>query len=102
MPVGITVDVHDTLYVTNATAPGTVEEYRSGQSTPYRTISDKLAYPEDVVVNRKGWLYIELGYTSGEQAILEFQPHSLKASSREITKGFFNPQGLAYYPPLLP
>lgn len=103
VPVGIAVDVHDTLYVTNATAPGTVEEYRSRQSKPYRTISDKLAYPEDVVVNRKGWLYVsDSGYTSGEQAILEFPPHSLKPSSREVTKGFFNPQGLAYYPPVLP
>ena len=39
---------------------------------------------------------------SGGQAILEFPPRSLKPSSREITKGFFNPEGLAYYPPVLP
>lgn len=103
VPVGITVDAHDTLYVTNSTAPGSVEEYRSGQSTPYRVITDELVYPEDVVVNKNGWLYVSnSGYESDQQAILEFPPRSLKPSSREITKGFFNPQGLAYYPPVLP
>lgn len=103
VPVGIAVDASGTLYVTNSTAPGNVEEYRSGQSKPYRTISDKLIYPEDVVVNKNGWLYVSnSGYNSDQQAILEFPPRSLKPSSREVTKGFFNPQGLAYYPPVLP
>jgi hypothetical protein len=59
--------------------------------------------PITVVVGKNGWLYVAVwGYTSGQQAILEFQPHSLKPSARKITKGFFFPQGLAYYPPLLP
>ncbi len=102
-PVGIAVDVHDTLYVTNSTAPGSIEEYRSGQSTPYRAITDELVYPEDIAVNKKGWLYVaNSGYRTDEQAILEFPPHSLRPSSKEITEGFFNPQGLAYFPPVLP
>jgi serine/threonine protein kinase, bacterial len=102
-PVGIAVDAHDTLYVTNSTAPGNVEEYRFGQRTPYRAITDELVYPEDVVVGKNGWLYVaNSGYSSDQQAILEFPPGSMKPSSREITKGFFNPQGLAYYPPVLP
>jgi sugar lactone lactonase YvrE len=107
-PVGMAVDAHDTLYVTNVDAsgskpPGNVEEYRAGQSKPLRTITDEMVNPITVVVGKNGWLYVAVwGYTSGQQAILEFQPHSLKPSARKITKGFFFPQGLAYYPPLLP
>ena len=107
-PVGIAVDANDILYVANFTlgrsnVAGNVEEYRAGQSTPYQTLTDKLIHPIDVVVNKKGWLYVaDWGDTTGEQVIREFPPHSLKPSSREITKGFFSPQGLAYYPPLLP
>jgi hypothetical protein len=103
VPVGIAVDSHGTLYVVNASASGSVEEYPSGQSKPYRTITDGLAYPENVVVNKSGRLYVaNSGHTSGQQAVLEFPPRSLKPSSKEIAKGFFNPQGLAYYPPVLP
>lgn len=102
-PVGIAIDAHDTLYVTNGAESGSVEEYRSGQSKPYRSITDELVYPEDVVVDKAGWLYVaNSGRSSDDQAILEFPPHSLDPSSRKITSGFFNPQGLAYYPPLLP
>ncbi len=102
-PVGIAIDSHDTLYVANFTAPGNVEEYRSGESKPYRTVTEDLDNPADVVLNKSGWLYVaKWGTTSGQQAILEFSPHSVKASSRAITKAVFNPIGLAYYPPVLP
>ncbi|MBV8066769.1 MAG: hypothetical protein JO113_02245 [Candidatus Eremiobacteraeota bacterium] len=101
-PLGIAVDGHDTLYVTTVYLPSSIEEYRSGQSTPYRTITDKLSYPEDVVVGKNGWLYVaNSGQYSDEMAVLEFPPHSLKPS-REITKGLFQPYGVAYYPPVLP
>ncbi len=102
-PVGIAVDSHDTLYVANTTAPGNVEEYRFGKGVPYRTITTDLDYPVDVVLDKSGWLYVaKWGTTTSQQAILEFPPRSLKPSSRKITKDFFFPQGLAYYPPLLP
>lgn len=102
-PIGIAVDSHDTLYVANGTVSGNIEEYRSGQSKPYRTITDQLINPVNVIVDKNGWLYVANdGQHTDEMAILEFPPHSLKPSSREITKGFFNPLGLAYYPPLLP
>jgi sugar lactone lactonase YvrE len=107
-PVGIAVDAHDTLYVANFTlgrsdGRGNVEEYRSGQSKPYRTLTDGIIHPADIVVNKGGWLYdADWGYSSAQQAILEFPPRSSKPSSRKITKGFFNPEGLAYYPPVLP
>jgi serine/threonine-protein kinase len=102
-PVGIAVDAHDTLYVTTDHVPGSnVEEYRAGQSKPYRTITDKLSYPDGVVVGKNGWLYVaNEGQYSDEMTVLEFPPHSLKPS-REITKGLFDPHGVAYYPPLLP
>ncbi|MGB8150121.1 MAG: hypothetical protein WCE97_02895, partial [Candidatus Cybelea sp.] len=103
VPVGIAIDAHDTLYVTNAAESGNIEEYRSGHGTPYRTITDELVYPKDVVVDKNGWLYVSNnGHSSDQQAILEFPPRSLKPSSKEITQGFFNPQGLAYFPPVLP
>lgn len=102
-PVGIAVGAHGTLYVTSQTAQGSVEEYRSGQSKPYRTITDKLSYPADIVVGKNDWLYVaNAGQYSDEMAILEFPPRSSKPSSREITKGLFQPNGVAYYPPLLP
>jgi DNA-binding beta-propeller fold protein YncE len=102
-PDGIAVDAHDTLYVATTAALGQIEEYRFGQSKPYRTITDKLSYPADVVVSKKGWLYVaNMGQSSDERAILEFSPHSMKPSSRKITKGLFAPTGVAYYPPLLP
>jgi hypothetical protein len=108
-PVGFAVDAHDTLYVANFTldrslVPGNVEEYQSGQSKPYRTLTDKIINPADVVVDKDGWLYVaSWAHISGQQTvILEFPPHSLKPSSREITEGVVQPQGLAYYPPVLP
>jgi hypothetical protein len=103
VPNGIAVDAHGTLYVTNDTSPGTLEEYRFGESKPYRTITEQLSFPADVVVGKNGWLYVaNTGETSNEMEILEFSPHSLKPSSKKITKGLFQPFGAAYYPPLLP
>ena len=102
-PVGIAVDAHNTLYVTTADPPSQIKEYRFGQSTPFRTITDKLSYPQGVVISKNGWLYVaNEGQYSDEAAVLEFPPRSLKASSREITRGLFHPLGVAYYPPLLP
>jgi hypothetical protein len=102
-PVGIAVDAHDTLYVTTQDPPSAIKEYRSGQSTPFRTITDELSYPDGIVIGENGWLYVANGgQTSGETGVLEFSPHSRKASSRKITNGLFHPVGVAYYPPLLP
>jgi len=102
-PEGIAIDAHDSLYVTTSAPQGQIEEYRSGQSKPFRTLTDKLSYPEGIVVGRNGWLYVaNAGQYSDETAILEFPPHSLKPSGREITKALFHPHGVAYYPPLLP
>jgi sugar lactone lactonase YvrE len=102
-PHAMAIDAHDTLYVTTFAPQGEIEEYRFGQSKPYRTITDKLSYPAGVVVSKDGWLYVANdGQYTNEMAILEFPPHSLKSSSREITKGLFHPIGVACYPPLLP
>jgi hypothetical protein len=55
------------------------------------------------VVGQNGWLYVDnQGQNSDDRAILEFPPHSLKPSSKRITKGLFDSTGVAYYPPLLP
>ncbi len=102
-PDGIAVDADGTLYVTTVSAEGQIEEYKSGESTPYRTITDKLSFPSDVVIGKNGWLYVaDQGQTAGEAAIIEFPPHSVKASAKMITNGTSHPLGVAYYPPLLP
>lgn len=108
-PDGLAVDSHDTLYVANfyggmSGQVGYVAEYRSGQGKPYRTITDEVVHPADVAVNKKGRLYVANWPESASSPylILEFPPHSLKPSSKEIINGIFNPQGLAYYPPVLP
>ena len=101
--MGIAVDAHNTLYVTTQDPPSQIKEYRFGQSTPFRTITDKLSYPQGVMIGRNSWLYVaNEGQYSDEAAISEFPPHFLKASSRKITKELFHPLGVSYYPPLLP
>lgn len=106
-PVGITVDAHGTLYVANL-ASCNIEEYRAGQSKPYREITGDNFGPDNATVNKDGWLYVaDLGgdgcaSKSWKPTILEFRPQSIKPSPREIESGLGYPEGLAYYPPLLP
>jgi hypothetical protein len=107
-PDGLAVDVHDTLYVANFTQgrsfePGNVQEYQLGRSKPHRTLTDKVINPTDVVVNKHGWVYVtSWAHTSQQQStVLEFPPNSQKVA-RQITEGLSDPQGLAYYPPVLP
>ena len=51
------------------------------------------------MVGKNGWLYVASEEETSEIAALQFLPHSLTPSG-EITKGLFNPFGVAYYPPL--
>jgi len=97
-PVGITVDAHGTLYVTNC-QQNNVQEYRKGASEPYQTITNGMNCPDGVVVNANGYLYVS---DAGNSVIVEFPPGSINPSSRKISKGIYAPEGLAYFPPLLP
>jgi hypothetical protein len=107
-PVGIAVDASGTLYVTNDNAPCNVEEYRAGQSHPFQTITDKIDGPTALTFNRKGRLFESNEGQDGCQndgpypVILEFRPGSVEPSRKEVTNGLRYPEGLAYYPPLLP
>jgi hypothetical protein len=104
-PVGIAVDAHDTLYVTNFNKPCNIEEYRVGQSKPYRTIAKQNYCSPVAVVGKNGWLYVgdwPYSLNSNPYVILEYPPHSLKPSSKELMQDISVPIGLAYYPPLLP
>jgi hypothetical protein len=98
-PVGIGIDSSGTLYVTNTTA-NNVEEYLSGESHPYRAITQGLDFPVAVVLNAKGWLYVANFGNSND--VIEFPPGSVSPSHRHIGKGVNAPEGLAYYPALLP
>jgi sugar lactone lactonase YvrE len=97
-PMGLTVDANGILYVPNLNE-NNVEEYRSGQSAPFQTITQAMDEPAGVTVDKKGTLYVS-NIASG--AVVEFAPGSLKPLKRQISKGLNSPQGIAYYPPLLP
>lgn len=103
-PSGIAIDSKGTLYLANVTK-NNVQEYRTGESHPYRTIT-KVNGPSGLVVTKTGWLYVASdGYKGGHGlsiAIVEFAPGSLSPSKRAITKDLHDPIGGAYYPPLLP
>ena len=108
-PVGIAVDARDTVYVANLFYSCNIEEYRANQGKPYRTITEGLYGPLAIVLDKSGLLYVSdkpgaqgCSSSSAPTAILEFPPHSLKPSSREITGDWNDAGGLAYYPPLLP
>ncbi|HVR45247.1 MAG TPA: hypothetical protein VMT95_01210 [Candidatus Binatia bacterium] len=98
-PVGIGVDSSGTLYVTNATT-NSVEAYLAGQDHPYRTIIAGLDVPVAVVLNSKGWLYVANFGNSNN--VVEFPPGSITPSRRRISKSVYAPQGVAYFPALLP
>jgi sugar lactone lactonase YvrE len=97
-PVGITVDSKGTLYVTNA-AQNNIAEYRSGQSYPFQTITKAMNAPVGLTVNKSLVLYVA---NLGGNNVVEFPPGSVNPLKRQISKGLYNPQGISYFPPLLP
>jgi len=97
-PVGIAVDTKGTLFVPNTTQ-NNIEEYRSGQDHPFQTITKTLNFPAAATANKKGLLYVA---NQGSNTVVEFAPGSLTPSKRQISKGLYGPEGIAYYPPLLP
>jgi len=52
-----------------------------------------------VTVDEKGALYVS---NIANNSIVEFAPRSLTPLKRRISKGLYEPNGIAYYPPLLP
>ena len=97
-PSGITVDSSGTLYVANQ-FQSNVEEYRSGQNDPFQAITKSVSGPTGVTVNKKGVLYVA---NLGNHSVSEFALGSLIPLKRQISKGLWDPAGVAYYPPLLP
>jgi hypothetical protein len=98
-PEGIALDTVGTLYVTNI-HQNNVEEYKAGESVPYRTLdTGALNEPMAVTVNAKGWLYVT---NVASSAIVEYAPGAWKPSDRKITNGLDGPDGAAYFPPVLP
>jgi len=76
-----------------------VEEYRSGQGDPFQTVTQALDHPEGVTVDKKGTLYVS---NVGNSTVVEFALGSLTPLKRQISKGLYEPEGIAYYPALLP
>jgi hypothetical protein len=102
-PFGLAIDSDGTLYVANE-FENNVEEYRSGQDSPFQVITKGASGPTGLAVNKKGVLYVaDLGTESRSyyNTVTEFAPGSLKPSKKRISEGLFDPDGVAYYPPLL-
>lgn len=97
-PRGLAVDSNGTLYVTNLNQ-NDVAEYRSGQDDPFQVITKAMDRPADVTVDKKGSLYVS---NIGNSTVVEFALGSLMPLKRMISKGLFEPNGVAYYPALLP
>lgn len=97
-PCGLAVDSNGTLYVANE-FQNNVEEYRRGRGAPFQTITKGIDAPAGVMVNKKGTLYVS---NLGNNTVLEFPRGSLTPSKRQISKGLYDPSGLASYPPALP
>lgn len=93
------VDSNGTLYVTNL-EQNNIEEYRSGQGEPFRTIAETMGHgPGDVTVNEQDLLYVSNFLNN---TVVEFRSGSLKPLKRQISKEVWAPGGIAYYPALLP
>jgi hypothetical protein len=104
-PEGIAVDANGTLYVPNYLQCN-IKEYLAGKSKPYRTITEDLNAPADVTFAKNSWMYeLSVGNQSCNgpaPVVLEFRPGSTKPSRRSIGNDLHDPEGVAYYPPLLP
>jgi sugar lactone lactonase YvrE len=97
-PRGLAVDSKGTLYVTNQ-YQNNVAEYRSGQSHPFQMITKAMDRPADVTVDKKGTLYVS---NIANNTVVEFAPGALRPLKRQISDGLGEPNGITYYPPLLP
>ncbi|MBV8198961.1 MAG: hypothetical protein JO263_12585, partial [Candidatus Eremiobacteraeota bacterium] len=75
IPEGVWVDRNDILYVGLSgpfdTQPGSVEEFKPGTSTPFRTITKGIGSPSFLVVDTNGTLYVDQTYDLSVQ-ILEY------------------------------
>jgi hypothetical protein len=97
-PTGLTVDSNETLYVPNV-YQNTVAEYRSGQSDPFQMITKAMDHPGAVAVDKRGMTYVS---NIGNSTVVEFARGSLTPLKRQINIGLDEPNGIAYYPALLP
>lgn len=106
-PADIAVDAAGTLYVSNNALGCNIEEYRSGESYPYQTITKKIDGATGLAFGKNDWLYevnegaSYCGNRGPWPAVLEFRPHRRSPSKRMITNDLHTPAGVAYYPPLL-
>jgi|HubBroStandDraft_6_1064221.scaffolds.fasta_scaffold55194_4 sugar lactone lactonase YvrE len=97
-PNGLAVDSNGTLYVANV-YQSNVAEYRSGQGDPFQTITQALKSPGGLTVDKKGRLYVS---NIGNSTVVEFTQGAVTPLKREISEGLDEPDGIAYYPTLLP
>jgi hypothetical protein len=97
-PCGLAVDSNGTLYVANE-FQSDVAEYRSGQDDPFQTITQAIKSPGGITIDKKGTLYVS---DLGNNTVVEFAPGSLTPLKRQISKGLYEPIGIARYPALLP
>jgi sugar lactone lactonase YvrE len=72
---GVWVDRHGILYVGLSgqfgTQSGSVEEFKPGQTVPFRTITDGISQPQSLLVDGKGTLYVDQIFDTSVE-ILEY------------------------------
>ena len=96
---GVCVDRHGTLYLLNFGGSTTnVREYKRGKSTPFKTITNGLGYPADLVVDRAGNLFVaESDGSSGSVvAVYAKGATSPKRTIQLPANGRFEPAGMAF------
>jgi DNA-binding beta-propeller fold protein YncE len=76
-----------------------IAEYRSGSGDPYQAITEAIDHPGGVTFDKKGTLYVS---NIGNSTVVEFAPGLLKPLKRQISKGLYEPDGIAFYPAVLP
>ncbi|MBV9718714.1 MAG: hypothetical protein JOZ77_05315 [Candidatus Eremiobacteraeota bacterium] len=86
-PEGVWVDRHDTLYVENGEhypAQASIEEYKRGASSPFRTITDGLGSPGAVAVDKDGTVYVN-SVSGGNTGIVVIYAPGSTTPERTIT-----------------
>lgn len=99
--VGVCIDRNGTLYVVNSGGGSpSIDEYRRGRNTPFKTITNGLNAPSFVAADRASNLYVDDLGTNGDVVLIFASGSSSPIRAISIPKGAHRPElgGLAFDP----